>query len=771
MTVELQETLEASLREGVNLFLGAGFSIYSNDKEGKKLPLGYELNEELIEKFSCPKLSDLTKTCTIIDSINSDNLRNYLLNRFQVDSYDNFYNELVNINCKRIFTTNIDNLVDCIYQTASDKFINNVFINGSCYQDNNCIDFIPIHGNVDMPESKLLFNKQEVSGSYRTQMNAWITLNQSAQQLPSIFLGYSMEDVGAIESLFGQQASLSNQKNKWILLHKKDPGSEAYFKAIGFKIMIGDIKDFFLFISTLNLSTKKVKKSGKDSIELIYPESKVPKSNYKGQIRKIDEFFLGAAPIWSDILSNRVYPTSHLDKIINLLEKDKNVVVTGIPASGKSTLLLQIAKKVNSKKRVLIFNEITLHKSNVIKHEIKKPTVVLVDNFAGNIDSFTVLTSNPYIKLVGFDRYYNVDISSHKLPNNVFEYYDVSDLSPQDIQGIYGSIPLTIRKSPMVSKGTMKEIPSVFEIVNYNINKPAISERYKTILDELNKSDPILLDLLIMSCYMHSCRVPVSFDVTNSFLDDEVSSYEEVMDIMNSLKGMVQETLGNIVDEFDGDQDYYQPRSQILAETIIRQTRNQHFKRVFKRFHENVPKHQIPNFYVFKRSGYDAFYVSKAFYNWQEGLEFYENSFGIDRNPFLLQQCSLYLLKKKKYTEAALKIDKALQISRKKIFSVENTHAIVLFKANINSDSNDPNIREYLDKSMNILKKCYSEDSRKTYHAVTFAEQSIEYFTKYSDGAAKEYLALSVDWLKEARIERKYNYRMKLLLRQLEEIV
>src|SRR5690606_16131143 len=128
------------------------------------------------------------------------------------------------------------------------------------------------------------------------------------------------------------------------------------------------------------------------------------------------------------------------------------------------------------------------------------------------------LSHNPNIKLVGFDRYYNIDISSHKLPASEFDFYDVSDLSRMDIQNIYDSIPLSIRKTPMISKKNSNEIASIFEIVNYNINKLALRKRYKNILLELNDSDPILLDLLLVSCYLHSCRVPSSFEVTHSYL-------------------------------------------------------------------------------------------------------------------------------------------------------------------------------------------------------------------------------------------------------------
>ena len=396
---------------------------------------------------------------------------------------------------------------------------------------------------------------------------------------------------------------------------------------------------------------------------------------------------------------------------------------------------------------------------------------LLLQNFASDIDSFINLSYNKNIKLVGFDRYYNVDISTHKISNSKFETYDVSDLNPQDIQGIFNSIPLTIRKEKLIRKKDSYEIPSIFEIVNYNINRQDLNERYKDILLELDESDPILLELLIMTCYVHSCRIPVSFEVINSFLTDEISTYDEVDEYMQSLKGMVKESLGDLLSELDADQDYYQPRSQILAETIIRQTKNIHFKRVYEKFHELVPKHQIPNFYVFKRHGYDSYYVTKAFPNWKEGLEFYNKAYQTDKNPFLLQQCALYLLRKKRYPEAALKIDRALQTSYRRFFSIENTHAIILFKANIDLLSNDLSVRDTLDKSMRILIECYKEDQRKTYHAMVFAEQSIQYYTKYPNEKAIEYLNLAKNWLTEIRGDRKFFSKLKNLHKQISQLV
>jgi hypothetical protein len=770
MRIEHQETLETEFSRGMNLFLGAGFSIYAKNAEKELLPVGSVLCSELVKHFGCPDIADLSKVCTIIDSYNSDGLRQFLINRFQVAEFDPVYMNILKINAPRIFTTNIDDLPERIFEKSRGKYLNNIFLNGACFNDKNCIDFIPLHGTVANHESKFLFNMQEVSSSFRSQRNAWSNLHHSATQIPSLFLGYSLNDVGAIESLFGDPGGISTQKSKWILLHKEDPGYEAYYKALGFKIIVADIKEFLGYLGRITANSIESKPVSEDCITEIFPESQVPKGLGKIRVREIDEFFLGDGPIWSDIISNRVYSTSHLDHISNLVAGKKDVVVTGIPASGKSTLLLQLARKLSLTQRVLIFSDININKTNIIRNEIKSSTIILIDNFTNDIDAFLNLKHNPHIKLVGFDRYYNVDISGHKLGNSSFSFYDVSDLNPIDIQGIYNSIPLSLRISPMKSKVDQYEVPSIFEIVNYNIKKIRIADRYKPTLIDLEKNDPILLELLVMACYLHSCRTPVSFEVANSFLFDDVSSYSEVIETMKALKGMVQETLGSIVDE-DVDQDYYEPRSQILAETILAQTSVAVFKRVFAKFHQNVPQHLIPNFYIFKRYAYDASHALRAFSNWNEGLEFYESIYSKDKTPFVLQQCSIYLLRKSRFSDAALQIDRALQISTKRYFSIENTHAIILFKANINSDSPDGKIRGTLDKSMQILKACYNGDLRKAYHASTFAEQALAYYSRFPDDQAIEYIKIAKAWLKASQVEGRNISRAKDLLREIEKLL
>ncbi|MBC7748367.1 MAG: hypothetical protein H7Z76_07300 [Methylotenera sp.] len=92
-------------------------------------------------------------------------------------------------------------------------------------------------------------------------------------------------------------------------------------------------------------------------------------------------------------------------------------------------------------------------------------------------------------------------------------------------------------------------------------------------------------------------------------------------------------------------------------------------------------------------------------------------------------------------------------------------------KANINAAKHDSKTRDILDKSMQILMKCYADDQRKTYHAVTFAEQALEYISFFGDSSAKQYIESALKWLKELQVERKYNNKVRILILELNKLL
>jgi hypothetical protein len=118
-----------------------------------------------------------------------------------------------------------------------------------------------------------------------------------------------------------------------------------------------------------------------------------------------------------------------------------------------------------------------------------------------------------------------------------------------------------------------------------------------------------------------------------------------------------------------------------------------------------------------------------------------------DRSPYLLQQGALYLASKHLTTEAFTWIDRAIDQTQGRVPSIRNTHAVLLFRANIRSTGDPQLVARTLKQSMDILAQCYTYDSRKAYHAVAFADQALDYWDVYGDRAAREFLETALDWL------------------------
>lgn len=144
----------------------------------------------------------------------------------------------------------------------------------------------------------------------------------------------------------------------------------------------------------------------------------------------------------------------------------------------------------------------------------------------------------------------------------------------------------------------------------------------------------------------------------------------------------------------------------------------------------NVPKYLIYNYKTFRKNAFDSVLTGRAFSDWNEGKRFYEFAYLYDNeNPYVLQQGALFLAKKNKYSEAFRWIDKAINSTNDKFFSIRNSHAIILFDANYELPL-DVMVEKQLDRSMEILHKCYHDDARKIFHAIIYADQAERYYRK-----------------------------------------
>src|SRR4051812_31800372 len=117
MTIELKNVLEDAFKTGINLFLGAGFSVLAKNEDGQNLPLGTELAKDLSRYFKTASL-DLPKVTQIIESRQKEQLHEYLRAVFCVDEFPQDYKNLNNISIVNIFTTNIDDLAFKIFHDS-----------------------------------------------------------------------------------------------------------------------------------------------------------------------------------------------------------------------------------------------------------------------------------------------------------------------------------------------------------------------------------------------------------------------------------------------------------------------------------------------------------------------------------------------------------------------------------------------------------------------------------------------------------------------------
>lgn len=765
--IENQNSLEHAFHQGINLFVGAGFSILAKDKTGKALPLGNKLADELAEYFGKPKYYQLPQLCSILTSTVEGPFYDYLTNRFTVEYVDPLYYNLQNINIKSVYTTNIDNLIFEIYKNVPGVFINNLGTDGKTTDRNN-IDYLGLHGSIVTFPHKYIFDVGSLATIFSDAPRIWSLLAQSLEQHPTVFVGYSFNDNSVLQTLLSQQTFTNARKDIWVVLRNEDQQYAEYYQSLGFHIIKADIKGFLEYIGTITGAGVK-QNFNKDRYELL-KSFFVPHNNHEVKVqRPIIEFYEGSSPLWCDILSGQICRTHHLANIKNCIYgKGKNTVIIGAPVSGKSTLLMQAAKECDGLGMKLYFDNLTQSRAKYIAKLIdKEKAVVFIDNLYDSIDAIKELEKDN-IKIVCSDRSHYYGIISNLIDEEKYIVYNVTALSDQDLQSIFNSVPESIRRNSLAkeAEGTKYDKDTLFEFVSRNVNKKNVKERYTTALRDLESEDPELAEFLVLCAYMHSCHVPLPFEVAYDYFDN--FSVEDVFSMKDDASDIIKDYIPE--DDSYENMDYYYPRSRFIADVIVDACSSDLLSRVLNGVLDKVPYPHICDYKTFHKYAFDKNVTLKAFANWRDGKAFYEKAFIYDnRNPYVLQQGALYLSQKRKYDDAFAWIDRAISMTDDKYFSIRNSHAVILFNANI--EKNDNSVREQLDKSMQILEKCMNADSRKRFHARIFASQAIQYYGRFNDEKAFSYLKTARSWLEQIVKSNTWDDESEKALAKLNEMI
>lgn len=778
LKVEKAGLLKADLLRGVNLFTGAGFSTLASNDAGKTLPVGDKLKTLLVEKFELYEYSslDLASLYAVIMSDRRHALRNYLEGIFTVKTYDPKYDYLRKINPEFFYTTNIDDLPFHVFDARpndSTRVLHDVAMYGAPRQSNAVVQFIALHGNVRHEDGDFLFTPGQISSAFASDRETWYAFQRQLGARPTLFLGYGMRDAGVLQAL--QDATAPSQFNRWILLRREDAGASALYTSLGFHIMVGETEDFLTFLGDEVGSSSFVEPIGNQQLFT----GRVPTIGEVAQ-RPIRNFFRGSEPEWSDAYSNQVVRRRVNSALKNSIYNGRHVALVGLPLSGKTTILKQVAAEIAADRPVLYFDRISEPQADkIIAEHVGEASkaLIFVDNLIDSRYPVERLVKTIGAQTVSAEQSIYFDSVSLKSMQGKIDVHSSSEILPQDLQDIIDSIPTNIRRWDSDGLDEVERDSGelgLFEALRRHVFDENLTMRFRAKLSEFESKDSQAFEVYMMACYVASCRTIVSFDMIYAFLPGPNKQYNDVYDVVRRIESFLIEV--DLAD--DPHQDYFSVKSAALSRIALRECKPRSFGRIFERFHSSVSTRLIVDYPVFKRYGYDNEFAYKAYPIAEDGKRFYKRLVSMTDSAYDYQHGAIYLSKMKSFTDAFSWIDTALSKSRGRVFSIRNTHARILFEANIDIlKRNTDNLTAFdgICESMSVLQDCIKNDARRSYHLLRFCDQALQYAKFMDDQKSKDWLTDAYENLNlavvQAQVSRsRDSYNLRKYERLLSEI-
>lgn len=741
------------LKNGISLFCGAGFSVEARDDNERLLPCGMGLLNEMKTEFpAVSSYTNLPRACTKLIRADRQSFYNYLVRRLTVRSYSPLYRNILKVNIRNIYTTNIDDLLPLIYEEhGTESFLIDRSKSGENPADQFGVNYFPLHGCVRRPDDGFVFGAMEIASAFsqKDKNKAWQNLAEDAQKHSILFWGWNFEDPGPLEAMYGAGGQKVDENiKKWVLLRNPSTETVDYLESLKFNIIIGDTRQMLeyldgLDIETANEATEFDEKSKEYFSQYLPPRNDMHLSSYP-----LKTFFLDYTPRWSHIYLNEIPKTRHYRSIANYIAEGKNVVVYGIRGSGKTTLMMQLMADLECSREK---HFIVAPTENQIRLYMKKldgrRSLLMVDDCFRDTNAVIEILKAQNVQSVLFDRDFNFERQFHKINGYSFVTEDITEISQGDAQSILNVIPQEIKRKNASTKKFLQD-PTLLNLLATSVR--AVNFNF---VNDFYGKDKEAAEVFLMISYVYACGVPCSFDMVYSYLGDEEYTWEQMFAVLERIGGLIKEWSDYLSDfdliakdkAKDKDQDYYQCRSRIFAEKILESLPrgDNLLAKVLMKFVQDVPPYKICQYDRFKRGGYDADYAEKAFPNCEDGQRYYNECIGRDESEYIYQQAAIYFWRMGQKKEAFAWIEKARNMAHYNRFSIDSTYAQFFFDANIQSD------RALAEKALSILDGCCLNDKRKAIHFAAFAKRVLEFAQGSSDEKSDGYIQKALDYIDE----------------------
>ena len=320
-----------------------------HQKTGEKLPTGNELCDELRKKYSMNDIPDDQGLAYVSEFCPEQEYQNYLRSRLTVSSYNPLYDILNKINLKSYVTTNIDNIVRLVMDNSTSYYLKNIREYGASMHGKNELPYIPLHGDVMDINSKLYFGEFELATVDKRNADLFEQMFGQLAKQPILFWGYSFKDKGVLSAV--KRLLELGTDDIWIQFLPSETSSIKLFRDKGCHIIESDTESLFKWIDE-HIETK----CNYEGDILSDPRLKKYKIPTLSEVTSIPqtEYFQEGNTCWHPILANIPYERSIIPVIEDVAIKNNCVIVTGCKFSGKTTILMQLARKTHTHNKFYI---------------------------------------------------------------------------------------------------------------------------------------------------------------------------------------------------------------------------------------------------------------------------------------------------------------------------------------------------------------------------------------------------------------------------------